>query len=61
MYFFRFKVGYFLTTLFIGSNDYGYLVNQKKIIVIMKLKADAGQCNVTLYITINKNVNTNNY
>lgn len=28
--FLRFKGGYFLATLFIGSNDYGHFLNQKK-------------------------------
>lgn len=36
-------------------------VCKTKKIIITRLKTDAGQCNVTLYVTINKNVNTNNY
>lgn len=56
--FLRFKV-IFLTTLFMGLNHYSYFGNKKNII-IMRLKADSGQCSVTLYIVINKNVNTNN-
>lgn len=59
IYYFRFQASYFLTTLFIGSNDDGYFENKKKIIII-RLKADAGHCDVTLYIIINRNVNTNN-